>query len=93
MQLKLLQMQIVDEVDPADLAPLVRGTAPIVTVPALEDGDVTKDKVEDKNVDDDAEDLVKVLQDVLDGLEEGGGAALRVLECSQGFGVAPRVLE
>ena len=24
---------------------------------------------------------------------EGGGAALRVLECSQGFGVAPRVLE
>ena len=24
---------------------------------------------------------------------EGGVAALRVLECSQGFGVAPRVLE
>ena len=44
-------------------------------------------------MDDDAEDLVKVLQDVLDGLEGGGVAALRVLECSQGFGVAPRVLE
>ena len=26
-------------------------------------------------------------------LSEGGVAALRVLECSQGFGVAPRVLE
>ena len=44
-------------------------------------------------MDDDAEDLVKVLQDVLDGLEEGGVAALRVLECYQGFGVAPRGLE
>ncbi len=35
----------VDEVDPADLAPLVCGTAPIVTVPASKDGDVAEDKV------------------------------------------------
>ena len=35
----------VDEVNPADLAPLVSGTAPIVTVPASKDGDVAEDKV------------------------------------------------
>ena len=34
-----------DEVDPADIAPLVSGTAPIVTAPASEDGDVAEDKV------------------------------------------------
>ena len=60
----------VDEVDPADLAPLVSGTAPIVTAPASEDGDVAEDKAEDEDEDGDAEDLVKVLQEILDNLEE-----------------------
>ena len=60
----------VDEVDPADLAPLVSGTAPIITAPASEDGDVAEDKAEDKDEDDDVEDLVKVLQEILDNLEE-----------------------
>ena len=58
----------VDEVDPADLAPLVSGTAPIVTAPASEDGDVAEHKVEDKNEDDDTEVLVQSMQKVLDKL-------------------------
>ena len=39
----------VDGVDTADLAPLVSGNAPIITAPALEDGDVAEDRVEYKN--------------------------------------------
>ena len=60
----------VDEVDPADLAPLVSGTAPIVTAPASEDGDVAEDKVENENEDDDTEGLVQAMQEVLDKLAE-----------------------
>ena len=40
-----------DEVDPADLTPLVSGNAPIVTAPALEDEDLAEDVVEDRNND------------------------------------------
>ena len=36
-----------DEVDPADLTPLVSGNAPIVTAPASEDEVVAEDVVED----------------------------------------------
>ena len=54
----------VDEVDPADLAPLVSGSAPIVNAPASEDGDVAEDKIDDGN-DDDTEGLVKAMQEVL----------------------------
>ena len=60
----------VDGVDPADLAPLVSGNAPIVTAPASEDGDVAEDRVEDENEYDGMEDLAKLLREVLDNLEE-----------------------
>ena len=50
-----------DEVDPADLAPLVCGNAPIVTAPASEDGDVAEDVVEDGNDDEEMEDIPKIL--------------------------------
>jgi hypothetical protein len=40
-----------DEVDPADLTPLVSGNAPIVTAPASEDEVVAKDVVEDGDED------------------------------------------
>ena len=36
-----------DEVDPADLAPLVSGDSSIVTVPDLEDEDIVEDLGED----------------------------------------------
>ena len=50
----------IDEVDPTNLAPLVSGSAPIVTAPASEDGDVAEEKVDDGNEDDDdTEGLVK----------------------------------
>lgn len=44
----------VDEVDPADLTPLVSGDTPIVIAPASEDGEVAEDEVEDTH-----EELVK----------------------------------
>ena len=59
-----------DEVDPADLAPLVSGNAPIVTAPASEDGDVAEDVVEDGNDDEEMEDIPKILQDIISSLEE-----------------------
>ena len=59
-----------DEVDPADLAPLVSGNAPIVTAPASEDGDVAEDVVEDENDDEEMEDIPKILQDVVSSLKE-----------------------
>ena len=59
-----------DEVDPADLAPLVSGNAPIVTAPASEDGDVAEDVVEDGNDDEEMEDIPQILQDVISSLEE-----------------------
>ena len=58
------------KVDPEDLAPLVSGNDPIVTAPASEDGDVAEDVEEDEDEDNVTEDLLKILQDVLDNLEE-----------------------
>ena len=59
-----------DEVDPADLSPLVSGNAPIVTAPASEDGDVAEDVVKDGNDDEEMEDIPKILQDIISSLEE-----------------------
>jgi len=58
-----------DEVDPADLAPLISGNAPIVTVPALEDEDVAEEVVEDEDEDPEDE-LLELMQNTLKGLEE-----------------------
>ena len=58
------------KVDPEDLAPLVSGNDPIVTAPASEDGDVAEDVEEDEDEYNVTEDLLKILQDVLDNLEE-----------------------
>ena len=52
-----------DEVDLADITPLVSGDAPIVTVPASEDEDIVEDVVED--IDEDEE-----MQDILDKAEK-----------------------
>ena len=60
----------VDEVDPADLAPLVSGNASIVTAPASEDEDVAEDVVEDRNDDEGMEDVPQMLRDVISSLEE-----------------------
>jgi len=59
-----------EDVDPADLAPLISGNTPIVTVPASEDEDVAEEVVEDGDEDHDEEDLPKTMQDVLEELEE-----------------------
>ncbi len=59
-----------EEVDPADLAPLISGNTPIVTVPASEDEDVAEEVVEDGDEDPDEEDLPKMMQDVLEELVE-----------------------
>ena len=58
-----------DEVDPADLAPLISGNAPIVTVPASEDEDVAEEVVEDEDEDPEDE-LLELMQNTLKGLEE-----------------------
>jgi len=58
-----------DEVDPADLAPLISGNAPIVTVPASEDEDVAEEVVEDEDEDPEDE-LLEMMQNTLKGLEE-----------------------
>ena len=52
-----------DEVDPADISPLVSGDAPIVTVPASEDENVVEDVVEDSDEDEE-------MQDILDKMEK-----------------------
>ena len=57
------------EIAPVDLTPLISGSAPIVNAPASEDGEVAEDEVEDGN-DDEAEGLLKVMQEVLVNLEE-----------------------
>jgi len=54
-----------DEVDPADLTPLVSGNAPIVTAPASEDEDVAKDVVEDGDEDEEMEDVPQILREAL----------------------------
>jgi len=59
-----------DEVDPADLAPLISGNTPIVTVPASEDEDVAEEVVEDGDEDPDEEDLLDMMQNALKELEE-----------------------
>jgi len=59
-----------EDVDPADLAPLISGNTPIVTVPASEDEDVAEEVVEDGDEDPDEEDLPKMMQDVLEELVE-----------------------
>ena len=51
-----------DEVDPADLSPLVSGNALIVAATASEDGDVAEDVVKDGNDDEEMEDIPKILQ-------------------------------
>ena len=48
-----------DEVDPADLTPLISGDTPIVTVPASEDEGVTEDVVEDSDEGEEMEELRK----------------------------------
>ena len=56
-----------DEVDPADLTPLISGDTPIVTVPALEDEDVAEEVVEDE--DEKVEDIPHILREAIQGLE------------------------
>ena len=58
------------EIAPVDLKPLISGSAPIVNAPASEDGEVAQDEVEDGNVDE-AEGLLKVMQEVLVNLIGG----------------------
>jgi len=62
-----------DEVDPADLAPLISGNAPIVTVPASEDED--EDSEEDE--------LLELMQNTLKELEE---RSRRMIQGLQGLG-------
>jgi len=71
-----------DEVDPADLAPLISGNTPIVTVPASEDEDVAEEVVEDEDEDPDEEDLLKVMENALEELEE---RSRRVIQGLQGL--------
>ena len=59
-----------EEVDPADLARRISGNTPIVTVPASEDEDVAEEVVEDGEEDPDDEDLPKMMQNVIEELEE-----------------------
>ena len=59
-----------EDVDPACLAPLISGNTPIVIVPASEDEDVAEEIVEDGDEDPDEEDLPKMMQNVLEELEE-----------------------
>jgi len=59
-----------DEVDPADLAPLISGNAPIVTVPASEDED--EDSEEDE--------LLELMQNTLKELEERSRSMIQGLQ-------------
>ena len=52
-----------DEVDPADLTPLISGDTLIVTVPASEDEDVAEDVVENSDEDEEMEDVPQILRD------------------------------
>ena len=53
-----------DEVDPADLTPLISGDTPIVTVPASEDEGVTEDVVEDSDEGEEMEELDKEVEEL-----------------------------
>ena len=59
-----------DEVDTADLIPLVSGNTPLITVPASEDEGVAEDASEDSKEDEETEDVPQILQDVIASLEE-----------------------
>ena len=59
-----------DEVDPADITPLISGDTPIITVPASEDEGVTEDASEDSKEDEETEDVPQILRDVIASLEE-----------------------
>ena len=59
-----------DGVNPANLAPLVSGNTPIITMPALEDEDVAEEVVEDKDEDEKMEDVPQILREVVHDLEE-----------------------
>ena len=59
-----------DEVDTADLNPLVSGNIPIITVPASEDEGVAEDASEDSKEDEETDDVPQILQDVIASLEE-----------------------
>ena len=58
-----------EEVDPADLAPLISGNTPIITVPALEDEDVAEEVVKDKDEDEKVEDVPHILREAIQSLE------------------------
>ena len=49
----------VDEVDPTNLAPLVSGDAPVVTVPTSEDENVVEDLGEDIDEDEEMQDILE----------------------------------
>ena len=66
-----------DEVDPADLTPLISGDTPIITVPALEVEDTAEEAVEDKDgdvaeefvKDNGEEDVPHILREAIQNLE------------------------
>ena len=62
-----------EEVDPADLTPLISGDTPIITVPASEDENVAEDVSEDDEEDED-------MQDILEKLEKRDAEAKELLK-------------
>ena len=59
-----------DEVDPADISPLVSGDTPIVTVPASEDGNVVEDLGEDSDEDEDMQDFLEKMEKLYTEVKE-----------------------
>ena len=59
-----------DEVDPADITPLISGDSPIITVPGLEDDGVAEAASEDSKDDIETEDVSQILRDVIADLEK-----------------------
>ena len=59
-----------DEVDPADITPLITGDSLIITVPSLEDEGVAEAASEDGKDDEETEDVSQILRDVIADLEE-----------------------
>ena len=51
-----------EEVDPADITPLISGDTPIITVPASEDEKVAEDVVEDGDEDEDMQDILEKME-------------------------------
>ncbi|XP_023343779.1 uncharacterized protein LOC111713190 isoform X1 [Eurytemora carolleeae] len=51
-----------DEVDPADITPLISGDTPIITVPASEDENVAEDVVEDGDEDEDLQFILEKME-------------------------------